>query len=236
MKSKKQFLALFLVCLTLIFSGCSVAKNVDETTTKTTTNIVTNEYTKKVENKTEKAKETTEKIDDLTTTKATEKATHKVEFITEKNTNKTTKTTKKVEKSTTKKVQKTTAVTTISSICTVEIQCKDILENMGDLKAGHTSYVPKNGVILSDYKCQYKDGNTAFDVLKKACDKNGIKLTTSDTIYGVYVVGINNLDEKDCGKYSGWKYKVNGVEPNKACDKYELNKGDSVEFFFVCTY
>ncbi len=35
-----------------------------------------------------------------------------------------------------------------------------------------------------------------------------------------YVEGIGNLYEFDCGKESGWMYKVNGRFPNYGCSSY----------------
>lgn len=148
-------------------------------------------------------------------------------------TNTTTTTTKT---STTATTVATTTTKKQKSSCTVKISCNEILSNFSKLAKGHEKYVPSNGVILSNFECSYKENLTAYDALKTACNDNNIKLTTSNTAFGVYVIGINNLDEKDCGKYSGWKYRVNGVEPNKACDKYVLQKGDTLEFFYVCTY
>ena len=78
-------------------------------------------------------------------------------------------------------------------------------------------------------------GSTAYDVLKLACNAHGIRLTAKSTSYGVYVVGINNLDEKDCGGASGWMYKVNGTVPMTSCGKYKMDSGDNLVFYYVCT-
>lgn len=118
--------------------------------------------------------------------------------------------------------------------CNVTIECKSILDNKDDLKAGHESYVPSNGVILNSYSLTLKSGSTAYDALEKACDDNDIKLTAQKTGYGTYVSGINNLDEKDCGKNSGWLYSVNGVKPNISCGKYKLKSGDKIVFSYTC--
>ena len=49
------------------------------------------------------------------------------------------------------------------------------------------------------------------------------------------MVGINNLDEKDCGSASGWMYKVNGTVPMTSCGKYKMDSGDNLVFYYVCT-
>lgn len=93
---------------------------------------------------------------------------------------------------------------------------------MDDLKKGHESYVPKNGIMLDNYKATLKSKSTVYDLLKKACNDKGITYTAKDTMYSVYIVGINNIDEKDCGKNSGWMYSVNGSFPNVSVDSKSL--------------
>ena len=145
-------------------------------------------------------------------------------------------------KTTSPETAKTTAhsstITTSSSArisCTVTIECGVILDNMDKLKKGHEKYVPENGIILDTYSVTVSAGSSAYDALEKACGDNGVKLTASRSVYGIYVSGINNLDEKDCGKSSGWVYGVNGVNPNKSCGKYKLADGDTVVFSYTCS-
>lgn len=130
----------------------------------------------------------------------------------------------------------TTATTSKKEItCTLTIECKAILSNMDDLKPGHEKYVPSNGYILYNYTCAVKSGDTVFDILEKACDDNSIILTSHSSGYGVYVAGINNLDEFDCGSQSGWKYKVNGVDANRSCGYYKLTGGENIVFYYTVT-
>lgn len=218
-------MALILAGICVMLCSCSKAENTVQTTTKiveTTAQITTQKATQsKAQATTEKKAEANTK-NEVSTTKTTTK--------------KEEKTTKKVVNSTTKKQKITTEKVAENQYFKLTIQCKEILNNINDLAKGHEDFVPKNGVIIDDFRCDFEENQTAYDVLKKACEQKNIKLTTKNTGYGIYVVGINNLDEFDCGKYSGWKYKVNGVEPSKACDKYQLSKGDRVEFFYVCSY
>ena len=107
---------------------------------------------------------------------------------------------------------------------------------MDDLKNGHESYVPKNGLMLDNYKATLKSKSTVYDLLKKACNDKGITYTAKDTMYSVYIVGINNIDEKDCGKNSGWMYSVNGSFPNVSVDSKKLKDGDKVVFTYTCSY
>ena len=131
---------------------------------------------------------------------------------------------------------KATQTTSSEINCSLTIECKSILNNMDDLKKGHESYVPKNGIMLDNYKTTLKSKSTVYDLFKKACNDKGITYTAKDTMYSVYIVGINNIDEKDCGKDSGWMYSVNGSYPNVSVDSKKLKDGDKVVFTYTCSY
>ena len=120
--------------------------------------------------------------------------------------------------------------------CTLNVECKSILNNMDKLKDGHSEYVPANGYIIKGYKYTAKAGFTAYDALKKACEDKGIKLTVKSTMYGTYVSGINNIDEFDCGSQSGWMYSINGNRPNVSASSQRVTDGDEITFEYVCTY
>lgn len=119
--------------------------------------------------------------------------------------------------------------------CTITVECKNIHKHMSQLKSGHERFVPNDGYIIHAESHTVNRGSTAYDVLKLACNAHGIRLTARNTSYGVYVVGINNLDEKDCGGASGWMYKVNGTAPMTSCGKYKMDNGDNLVFYYVCT-
>lgn len=123
-----------------------------------------------------------------------------------------------------------------SKTCTITIRCDTILDNMDNLKFGKNQYVPSSGVILAKSKISFDDGDTVFDVLKKACSLVDIQLEYSWTpMYNSYYIeGINHLYEFDCGSESGWMYKVNGWFPNYGCSSYELNEGDNIVWCYTC--
>lgn len=145
-----------------------------------------------------------------------------------------TQTTTKKKKITTTKVKKKKKTDTVT--CTVTVECKSILDHMDELKEGHEEFVPSDGYIIKNYTYKAKAGYTAYDALKSACNNNDIKLTAQKTSYGVYISGINNLDEFDCGKQSGWMYSVNGIMPNTTCENVTVDDGDSIVFTYVCTF
>ena len=123
-----------------------------------------------------------------------------------------------------------------SHTCTIEIRCDTILDNMDELATGKDSYVPADGTILAATTVSFTDGETVFDVLKRACEQNGIQLEYSYTpLYeSYYVEGIHHLYEFDCGSESGWMYKVNGWFPNYGCSAYTLSQGDSIVWCYTC--
>ena len=128
-----------------------------------------------------------------------------------------------------------TATQSKTVTCTITVECKNIHKHMSQLKSGHERFVPNDGYIIHAESHTVDRGSTAYDVLKLACNAHGIRLTAKSTSYGVYVVGINNLDEKDCGSASGWMYKVNGTAPMTSCGKYKMDSGDNLVFYYVCT-
>ena len=130
---------------------------------------------------------------------------------------------------------KSTTATSSSVTATISIECKSILDNMDNLAKGHESYVPSDGVILDEYTATYNKKTTAYDLLSDACKENNISVSSKKTNFGMYVSGINNLDEFDCGQKSGWLYYVNGKTPNVACSAYKLKDGDKVVFSYTCS-
>lgn len=120
--------------------------------------------------------------------------------------------------------------------CTIAIDCKTILDNWDDLNKKKKDYVPKDGWILKKQTVEFEEGETVFDVLKRVLKENKIQMESSYTpMYGSYYVeGINQLYEFDCGKNSGWMYRVNGWYPNYGCSSYTLESGDEIEWRYTC--
>ena len=102
------------------------------------------------------------------------------------------------------------------NVCTVTIVCDTVLDNLGALDEEKAPYVPKDAVILPRTQVSFTEGDTVFDVLQKVCTAADIQLEYSWTpMYdSSYIEGINHLYEFDCGKESGWMYKVNDWFPN----------------------
>ncbi len=201
-----------------------VVTNESETETKVVTEVVTDKSGEAV----------TDKSGEAVTKKTTVIVTKKGESVT---TTKKDETTTKKGETTTKKITTTKKPTTPKVLtCTIEIRCDTILNNMEDLKDGKEVYVPSDGTILPRTTVEFKDGETVFDVLKRACASKNIQLEYEYTpVYGSYYLqGINNLYEFDCGEQSGWMYKVNGWFPNYGCSSYKLSEGDTIVWCYTC--
>jgi len=123
-----------------------------------------------------------------------------------------------------------------SATCTISIRCDTILSNMDKLKAAKKDIVPLDGVILQSRPVTFTEGESVFDVFKRATQGAGIhREFTEVPAYGsAYIEGIGNIYEFDCGERSGWMYRVNGAFPNYGCSKYSLKAGDVVEWIYTC--
>lgn len=238
LKTKRKLsLALAVILIISIFAGCAAQKEETDSTKDDTT--ITQTVSAETEQTSQKGNEseTTDKQVENTMDKTTE-SNSASSASKEKEKEKATSKSSGAAKTTQKKTTPTTAKTTKKpestvSTCTLTIECTAVLDNMSSLKAGHEKYVPDDGYILSNKKMTVSKGDTVYDVLKEACSENGIRLTASNSTFGIYVSGINNIDEKDCGKNSGWTYWVNGNMPMVTCGKYTVNNGDEIKFSYV---
>lgn len=120
--------------------------------------------------------------------------------------------------------------------CTLSVECGTILEHMDQLTEGKEGLVPADGVILADTAVAFSEGDTVFDVLQKTLRKQGIlfEFVTTPLYSGVYIEGIANLYEFDCGPLSGWMYAVNGAFPNMGCGTCKVQNGDDIDWIYTC--
>lgn len=228
MKNKRLCALLLTIAMCFCFVSCSGnAQTVDNSlSTATQTEAVTQAQAVE-DTATTEAETTADK--ESTTAQSTSKAKNK------NNKEKKNKTT--VNLTTSKATIKKNEPTVKDEIsCTLNVECKSILNNMDKLKDGHSEYVPANGYIIKGYTYTAKAGFTAYDALKNACEDNGIKLTAKSSMYGTYVSGINNIDEFDCGSQSGWMYSINGNRPNVSASSQRVTDGDEITFEYVCEY
>lgn len=240
---RKLSLALAVILIISMFAGCSSQKTEPEsvkggtTTTQTvsdkTEQATQDENKNESETKDKQTEDTTDKADDVNAASSASKGNGENKEKTSSKSSSESKTTQKKKASSTTAAKTTKKAENTVSTCTLTIECTAVLNNMSSLKAGHEKYVPGNGYILSNKKMTISKGDTVYDVLKEACSESGIRLTASNSSFGIYVSGINNIDEKDCGKNSGWTYWVNGNMPMVTCGKYNVNNGDEIKFSYV---
>ncbi len=116
--------------------------------------------------------------------------------------------------------------------CTLSVRCDTALGKAGE----KNSILPQDGVIFAGEGLAFSEGESVFDVLLREMQTHGIPLefTKSPMYQSVYIEGIGNLYERDCGSQSGWIYKVNGEKPGYDCSNYILKPGDRIEWVYTC--
>ena len=122
----------------------------------------------------------------------------------------------------------------IIGTCSVEIDCKTILDNRDILELDLRDKVPKDGIILKKTKVDLHKGDTAYDVLYRLTKDKNISMESSSTAGNKYVKVIDNFYEFSCGQQSGWLYQVNGKTPNKSSSDYKIKRNDVVAWRFTC--
>ncbi|MBR6872122.1 MAG: DUF4430 domain-containing protein [Ruminococcus sp.] len=120
--------------------------------------------------------------------------------------------------------------------CTLLISCATIFDNTDKVRAGVLEEQPAGGIIFPRTEVGFDDGESIFDIVKRICDRNDIRLefTKIAATNSYYIEGINNLYEFDAGNLSGWMYSVNGHFPQLSCSQYKPSEGDVIEFVYSC--
>ena len=130
---------------------------------------------------------------------------------------------------------KETAAQPKAETCTITISCANLVGNTDKLPEAERALVPDDGVLLAKTEFGFDDGDSVFDVLKRAVKDNGIQMeySTSPAYNTAYIEGMGNLYEFDAGSASGWCYAVNGDMPNVGCSSYSLSDGDDIVFEYT---
>ncbi len=204
------------ILITACLTGCSFGVIVNEPPSKdesvTSVTSVTEESTAEVSKTTSYPSQTSENKSTTTTT------------ATSKNPE-TTATTKKAE-TTTAAAETMVSSTTAKPKETTAANCCYLTIEYFKIKDG--------AYLLNRYKCEYRKGDTVYDILTRSCEKNKIPIGEKSTGYGTYIYSIDNIDENYLGyKKGGWTYTVNGDMVMKSVDKCEVNKGDKIRFSYV---
>ena len=120
--------------------------------------------------------------------------------------------------------------------CTLEVRCDTLLVNLDGMQPEKAALVPEDGVILAVTEVEFTAGESVFDVFRKALreEKIHFEYVDASAYDSVYIEGIGNIYEFDCGPQSGWMYSVNGVYPGLGCSAYTLADGDVIVFNYTC--
>jgi hypothetical protein len=110
---------------------------------------------------------------------------------------------------------------------TISVRCDTV-------KNKNAAHIPENGIILDETVIGIEGGESVYDVLCEAVNKNGILFEVSGSGKSVYVEGIGNIYEFDFGDLSGWMYYVNGESPSVGCGDFLLSSGDKIEWHYSC--
>lgn len=123
-----------------------------------------------------------------------------------------------------------------ANTCTLEIRCDTLLKNLDKLSPGKADLVPEDGILLEKTTVSFESGDSVFDVLRRCLREQNVHFEYVDAkAYGsIYIEGIGNLYEFDCGEQSGWLYFVNGISPGLGCSGYTVANGDEIVFAYTC--
>ena len=120
--------------------------------------------------------------------------------------------------------------------CTLEIRCDTLLGNLDQMTKEKAALVPEDGLLLETVEVEFDGGDSVFDVFRKVLreEKIHFEYVDASAYDSVYIEGIGNLYEFDCGPQSGWMYSVNGIYPGLGCSAYTLADGDVIVFNYTC--
>ena len=120
--------------------------------------------------------------------------------------------------------------------CTLEIRCDTLLGNLAQMQEGKATLVPADGVMLEAAEVEFTAGASVFDVFRKVLreEKIHFEYVDASAYDSVYIEGIGNIYEFDCGPQSGWMFSVNGIYPGLGCSAYTLADGDVIVFNYTC--
>ena len=120
--------------------------------------------------------------------------------------------------------------------CTLEIRCDTLLTQLDKVPAEKVTLVPEDGIILAATEVEFIGGESVFDVFRKVLreEKIHFEYVDASAYDSVYIEGIGNIYEFDCGPQSGWMFSVNDVYPGLGCSAYTLADGDVIVFSYTC--
>lgn len=120
--------------------------------------------------------------------------------------------------------------------CTLEVRCDTLLGKLDQMAKEKAVLVPEDGILLETVEVEFSGGESVFDVFRKVLreEKIHFEYVDASAYDSVYIEGIGNIYEFDCGSQSGWMFSVNGIYPGLGCSAYTLADGDVIVFNYTC--
>ena len=111
-------------------------------------------------------------------------------------------------------------------------KCSNAIGNPGS----SSITIPSSGYFCYDQEVTINKGDTVYNVLTNADALKYIDANIKSSFaYGKYLIGINGLNEFDCGASSGWKYIITGNSSPLSISSVVPNNGDHIDFFYALT-
>jgi hypothetical protein len=119
---------------------------------------------------------------------------------------------------------------------TMMIEAISLLDHADHSNAEKVELLPSDGVIFEDADVPIYEGDTAYDLLTRITKDNEIQMESEELagLDSVYVMGLANIYEGDCGEMSGWTFTVNGEFSMEAAPQYVVSDGDEIVWSFAC--
>lgn len=133
--------------------------------------------------------------------------------------------------------QKPAEVEQVSKV-TISIDTLTLLNNKDKVKANKQAYIPSDGWILTPITVEIQVGDSVFDVLSRVTRERRIHMEyqgANQSIYNsVYIQGIGQLYEFDCGELSGWMYTIDDAYVAKGASGVKAEDGMNIEWRYTC--
>lgn len=117
---------------------------------------------------------------------------------------------------------------------TISIEVLTLLDRIDQLSENKRPYVPADGYILSPTKVALQEGDSVYSILARVTRSHRIHMEYQGSGSSVYIQGINQLYEFDCGNLSGWMYSVNGAYVSLGAGAKTVMDGDEIRWQYTC--
>lgn len=129
--------------------------------------------------------------------------------------------------------EQSASMTTVNSESSLSASPKSASDGVIEVQvlidcANAHAYNAKFPETLGTFTVSVPEGSTVFDAL--VATHVDYSMRGKD-----YVSSIGGVEEKVCGRNSGWLYLVDGVQPKITSTEYELKGGESIRWAYTVT-